>query len=99
MTIEIKNNCILAYMGGPDYLRKFFTETIVDMDMIKPSDLKFHESWDWMIPVWSKLRHELTPTMILHAINCIDSNSLEPLHEMISNVCMQWCKEHGIKVL
>jgi hypothetical protein len=100
MTIEQKNNAITAYMGGPKHIRdNYFKELMdVEFELIGVADLHFHESWDWMIPVWVKVRHDLTPTMVIHAINCIDIGNLPELHELIGNICVQWCKSNNIKL-
>lgn len=100
MTIEQRNNAITAYMGGPKHLREnYFKEMMdVEFELIGLADLHFHESWDWMIPVWVKIRHDLTPTMVIHAINCIDTGDLEHLHLLISQLCINWCKENKIKI-
>lgn len=44
-------NAIAAYMGGPKYLKeKHFSHLMdVEFELIGLDDLKFHESWDWLI--------------------------------------------------
>lgn len=103
MTTEQRNNAICAYMGGPDYLKQTHFSYIAEdkqFDMIGPSDLRFHESWDWLIPVWSKVRFEMksAPAMIIAAITYIDENRILDLHTLISNVCIQWCKNKNINL-
>jgi hypothetical protein len=51
-----------------------------------------------MIPVWSKLRQELTPGMVIFAINCIDADRLVDLHELLGNVAIQWCKNNDYNI-
>ena len=57
-TIEEQNNAIVAYMGGPNFLRIFFTKDAQEEEIALqgPEDLKFHLSWDWIMPVWKKDR-------------------------------------------
>ena len=75
MTIEERNNYICTYMGGEEYiLNKHFSKK--KSKSLTLNDLKFHESWDWMIPVWKKIRFDLSPTMVIFAINCIDDDLL-----------------------
>lgn len=98
--IMTMNNAICAYMGGPQYIRKHHFKEMMDVEfeLIGVADLHFHESWDWMIPAWSKIRHELTPGMVIHAINCIDTANLPELHTLIGNVAAQWCKNKNINL-
>lgn len=100
MTIEQRNNSITAFMGGPKYLReKHFMHLMdVEFELIGLEDLKFHKSWDWTIPVWRKVRHLLSPTMVIAAISCIDDDNLKDLHEIVSNVTIQWCKDNKIEL-
>ena len=100
MTREQRNNAITAYMGGPKYLReKHFKDlTDTEFELIGLEDLRFHVSWDWMIPVWSKIRHEMTPSMVIAAINNIDTDNLTEMHLLVSNVAINWCKTKDIKL-
>lgn len=100
MTTEQRNNAITAYMGGPQYLReKHFKDLMdVEFELIGIEDLRFHESWDWLIPVWSKVRFQLSPAMVISAITYIDENRIADLHQLISQVCITWCNEKGIKL-
>jgi hypothetical protein len=61
-------------------------------------DLKYHESWDWLIPVWVRVRFKLSPTQIIHAINCIDTGDIRELHMLLSQICINWCKENNINL-
>ena len=100
--INKRNNAILTFMGGPNTLRSthLSPDKMSHEDFLKlsPMDLKYRESWDWMIPVWSKVRHQLTPTMIITAIGCIDENELEKLWILLSQVCINWCNQNNIKL-
>lgn len=100
MNIEQRNNAILAFMGGPAYLKeKHFSDLMdVEFELIGLEDLKFHQSWDWMIPVWTKVRFEMTPTMVLAAIHYTDTADLDGMHQLVSNVCITWCIKQGINL-
>jgi len=88
MTIEERNNYICTYMGGEEYiLNKHFSNK--KSKSLTLNDLKFHESWDWMIPVWKKIRFDLSPTMVIFAINCIDDDNINELYTLLSNICYQ----------
>lgn len=96
MTLQQQNNAIAAYMGGPKYLKdKHFKEMPVDeFLLVTPEDLRFHESWDWMIPVWSKIRHEIgSIEAVMSCISYIDTDNLADFHAVISNVAVEWCKK------
>ena len=100
--INKRNSAILAFMGGPNTLRsthfppsKMMHEEFL---MMGPEDLEYNVSWDWIIPVWSKVRHQLTPTMIITAISCIDEAELEKLWILLSQVCINWCNQNNIKL-
>lgn len=100
MTTEQRNNAITAYMGGPKYLReKHFSDLMdVEFELIGLEDLRFHLSWDWLIPVWSKIRFEMSPVMVISAINHIDEANIEKLFELISNVAIGWCKTKNLNL-
>jgi hypothetical protein len=98
MIIEQRNNAITAYMGGVDYVKRKHKIPKKKDQELKLEDLKYHTSWDWMIPVWSKLRQELSPGMVIFAINCIDADRLVDLHELLGNVAIQWCKKNDYNI-
>lgn len=100
MTTEQRNNAIAAFMGGPEYLRRQHFSDLMDVEfeLIGLEDLKFHTSWDWMIPVWSKVRFEMTPTMVFAAIQFTDTADLNGMHQLVSNVCINWCNAKGINL-
>ena len=95
MTVEDKNArsiVILTYMGGPGVMMEILHRD-ADEKYIKAmahtltvDNLKFHESWDWMIPLWSKVRFKLSPSQVISAITCIDENRLEDLFILLSNI-------------
>jgi len=93
-------NAITAYMGGPKYLKeKHFSHLMdVEFQLIGLDDLRFHESWDWLVPVWSKLRFELGPQTIISAITCIDENRIMDLFMILSGTAMTWCQKQGIQL-
>jgi hypothetical protein len=97
MTTEQKNNAITAYLGGAEILRKLLGHpNDADFDFTSVSDLKFHSSWDWLIPAWSKIRFEMTPIMVIVGVNCIDEANFDELYKLISNVATEWCKTKNI---
>jgi hypothetical protein len=101
--INKRNNAILAVMGGPESLRsQLSTDMFREMQddefvLTGPEDLKYHKSWDWLIPAWSKFRHALSPGMIISAISFIDEAELENLWKLLSQVAMTWCKDNNLK--
>jgi hypothetical protein len=94
-------NAVCAYMGGPQYLyEKYFSdmEQAAFEKVIGLDDLKFHESWDWLIPVWSKLRYELNPMAVISAIGYIDEDRINDLFMLLSDNAIAWCKGKGIEL-
>lgn len=97
MTTEQRNNAICAYMGGIDYvIEKHYPDK--NRNEVSLSDLHFHNDWNFMIPVWKRIRFEMTPIMVIHAISCIDDDAIDPLHELVSQVAIDWCKKHDINL-
>lgn len=103
--INKRNNAILAVMGGPLEMMKIihYNKDHITEDYLKSmanaltaKNLQYNTSWDWMIPAWSKLRHALSPGMIISAISFIDEAELENLWKLLSQVAMTWCKENNI---
>jgi hypothetical protein len=91
-------NAISAYMGGPQYLyEKHFSdmEQAAFEKMISLDDLKFNESWDWLIPVWSKLRFDLSPMAVISCIDYIDQDKINDLFMLLSDNAIAWCKQKG----
>jgi hypothetical protein len=98
MTEDDKNArslVILTYMGGPlvmmntlhghkEHVSEQFIKAMANE--LTLNNLKFHESWDWMIPLWSKVRFKLSPSQVISAITCIDENRLEDLFILLSNI-------------
>ncbi len=98
--INKRNNAILAVMGGPKALKESgLLGNMMDEEfsLMGPEDLQYNTSWDWLIPAWSKIRHALTPGMIISAISFIDEAELENLWKLLSQVAMTWCKDNNIK--
>lgn len=97
---DVRNNAITAFMGGPKYLKEKHFKDLMDVEfsLIGLEDLRFHKSWDWLIPVWGKIRFEMTPIMVISAITHIDNVDLEELHDLISVVAINWCKTQNIEL-
>lgn len=93
-------NAITAYMGGPKYLKEKHFSHLMDEEfqLIGLDDLRFHESWDWIIPVWSKLKFRLGPMTIISSITCIDEDRIDELFMILSDNAIVWCKEQNIKL-
>ena len=98
------NNAITAYLGGPSLLKQFFNNIQEEEFLVmSPEDLKFHLSWDWMMPVWKKLRKDLLSTeadgaMLFALSRALDEVDLEAFHRIVSNYCLEWCKRKNIKL-
>lgn len=95
-----RNNALVAFMGGPKYIKKkhFADLTEEEFQLISVEDLPFNRSWDWIIPVWSKLRFKLSPSMVIVAITAIDEERIQDLFDLLSGFCVNWCKENNIKL-
>jgi len=100
--INKRNNAIVAFMGGPKYLRETLLPKTKMMDeefhLMGPEDLKYKDDWNWLMPVWSKVRFQLTPSMVISAISYIDENNIEKLYVILSQVCIGWCINNNIKL-
>lgn len=96
-----RNQALIAYMGGPDYLReKFYNRTLIEeFELITPIELEFKHSWDWAIPVWSKIRKDLSPIMVISAISAIDMEDIETLYIIMSQVAIDWCINNKINLI
>lgn len=98
--INKRNNAMLAVMGGPKALKesgllgKMMDE---EFSLMGPEDLQYNTSWDWLIPAWSKIRHLLSPMMVISAIMSIDNDEINELWKLLSQVAMDWCKQNNIK--
>lgn len=101
-TLEQKNQAITAFLGGPAYLREKHFPAISMMEdefaLIGPEDLKFHSDWNWIVPAWTKIRTKLPFAMVVPAISAIDIGDILALHEILSGVCIIWCKDNGVKL-
>lgn len=104
-TIEEKNNAITAYMGGPRFIKENFMRGLMEEEfsLMGPEDLKFHLSWDWIMPVWKKLRLDLMSTAdqasLLFALSkALDDVNLEAFHKLVSLHCTHWCERKQIKI-
>lgn len=99
MTQDQRNNAVCAYMGGPEYVVNNHIPSLQGkVNLLSLDDMRFHDSWDWLIPAWSKVRHEMTPGMIIAAIDFIDNADIDKLFTLISQVCIDWCKTKNLKL-
>ncbi len=104
LSLAQQNNAITAYLGGPSVLRPLFKGMMdEEFHLMGPEDLKFHMSWDWMMPVWKKLRKELIATqsdgaMLFALSKALDEVELEAFHRIVANYCVEWCKRKNIKL-
>ena len=95
-----RNQALTAYMGGPEYLRKKFYFDLLDeeVELITPEELYFNDSWDWAIPVWSKIRKDMSPMMVISAISAIDTEDIKTLYIIMSQVAIDWCINNKINL-
>lgn len=92
-----RNNAICAFMGGAEYLfKKHYPDK--NIEHLSVSDMHFHDDWNFLIPVWSKLRMRLLPTAVISAIVYIDEDKISELFMLLSNNALVWCKEQNIQV-
>jgi hypothetical protein len=103
--IQTKNNAITAYIGGPSALKSLFFDGLTDEEffIMSPEDLRFHLSWDWMMPVWKKLRLDISSRedqvgMFYAMSKALDDVDLEKLHGLASIYCINWCHQKQIKL-
>lgn len=103
--IQTKNNAITSYLGGPAVLKSLFFNGLTDEEFyfVSPEDLHFHLSWDWMMPLWKKLRLDISSredqVAMFYAMNkALDEVDLEKLHNLVSIYCINWCKQKQIKL-
>lgn len=61
-------------------------------------NLKYDKSWDWLIPVWSKIRLEMSIATVVNAVSCIDINDIDQFYTIVSNTAIVWCKENNVKL-
>jgi|LauGreDrversion4_2_1035121.scaffolds.fasta_scaffold00209_26 hypothetical protein len=61
-------------------------------------NLKYDKSWDWLIPVWSKIRMEMSIATVVNAVSCIDINDIDKFFEIVSNTAIIWCNQNKIKL-
>lgn len=104
LSLPQQNNAICAYLGGPSTLKQFYKGAMEEELLVMgPEDLQFHTSWDWMMPVWKKLRKELLATqsdgsMLFALSKVLDEVDLEAFHKIVANYCIGWCKRKQIKL-
>lgn len=104
LSLPQQNNAICAFLGGPSTLKQFYRGAREEeLLAVGPEDLMFHLSWDWLMPVWKKLRKELMYTdsgsSTLFALSkAIDDADIEVFHKIITNYCVDWCRRKQIKL-
>lgn len=104
LSLPQQNNAICAYLGGPTSLKQFYKGNMEEeFHVIGPEDLQFHASWDWIMPVWKKLRKELLSTesdgaMLFALSRALDEVDLQAFHRIITTYCTEWCKRKNIKL-
>jgi len=97
-----KNNAICIYMGGIDVvLNLYYPEKTINTILI--SDLKFHNDWNFIMPVWKKLKADVSSredqlAMYFAMNKALDEVDLEKLHNLVSVYCINWCKQKQIKL-
>lgn len=98
--INKRNNAITAYLGGPVYLRTKFWKDLMasEVRLMGIEDLEFNTNWNWAIPAWSQIRKELSPMMVISAISAIDTEDINSLFQILSQVCIDWCRKNNIKL-
>jgi hypothetical protein len=100
-----KNNAIAAYLGGPQALKALFLSGLTNEEfyIMSAEDLMFHRSWDWMMPLWKKVRIDLSSredqvAMFYAMSKALDDVDLEKLHNLVSVYCINWCNQKQIKL-
>jgi hypothetical protein len=98
-TTDQRNNAIAARMGGPIALREALGHhDDAEFDFETLEDLRFEGSWDWLIPVWKKVRFDLSPVQVIAAIGYIDDDNIKELYQLLSQVCISWCNTNNLKL-
>lgn len=92
-------------MGGPNFLRELLKDQRKEEEIILmgPEDLRFHLSWDWIMPIWKKVRKEILSSdshgaMLFALSRAIDDVDLTVFHNLLSNWCINWCQRKQIKL-
>lgn len=101
-TLPQTNNAITAFMGGPSFLKQVIIGREEEILATGPEDLEFHTNWNWIMPVWKKLRRELSEgqpsTLIFTLSNALDHADLTAFHKLVGDYCIGWCKRKQIKL-
>lgn len=103
LSLPQQNNAIVAYMGGPSFLRSILRGGDEEILLMGPEDLEFQNSWDWMMPVWKKLRKDLMASesdgaMLFALSRALDEVDLATFHRIVVSYCVQWCARKQIKL-
>lgn len=102
-TLAQRNNAIVAFMGGPTFLKQVIVGREEEILITSPEDLEFHTNWNWIMPVWKKLRRDLidSPTQgnsIFGLVKAMDEADLKTFHNLVANLCVAWCIRKQIKL-
>lgn len=97
-----RNSAIVAYMGGPTFLKQVIIGREEEILITGPEDLEFHTNWNWLIPVWKKLSVELADwnehALALSLNSAIRKADITTFHRLASNYCREWCIKKQIKL-
>ena len=102
-SLQQLNSAIVVYMGGPIFLKQVIINREEELLITGPEDLEFHVNWNWLMPVWKKLRKELIEsptksTTMFKLVQAIDEANIVIFHELIGNYCIEWCIRKQIKL-
>lgn len=101
-TLIQKNQAIATYMGGPIFLKQVIIGREEEILLTGPEDLEFHNNWNWLIPVWKKLRKEFLDIDDKISIISLDSalnyDDIKTFYDIVSNYCLKWCIRKNIKL-
>ena len=67
--MEIKNNKLIAEFMGSEWHKGFFK----DICIISASNIpyKFHQDWNWLIPVVKKVREVINVELSINEYKCV----------------------------
>ena len=101
-SLQQLNKAIVAYMGGPIFLKQVIVGREEEILITGPEDLEFHTNWNWLIPVWKKLRIELVDwnelALALSLNTALGKADIKRFHDLAANYCLEWCIKKQIKL-
>ncbi len=101
-TLPQRNNAIVAFMGGPSFLKQVIIGREEEILATGPEDLEFHTNWNWIMPVWKKLRIELVDwneyALVLSLNTALGKADIKRFHDLASHYCLEWCTKKQIKL-